>query len=164
MSNPEAFLPALNADCHFGGLNGIVVTDGGPNDLATWEQQLNAFAVGIFGCTQAGLGAIDAGAATIHDLLPAGQANVTLTQADVKLLVETFVNAVVTEVTDDYYTNVFSGVYPAGALLTDEQVLQLQAELNAIAAATPNVSPSTTLYTYNTCVADAGSADASDGQ
>lgn len=153
--NPQSFIPALNADCHFGGLTPIVVAgtpDGGPNSANQWYGQIDAFTVGLFGCNQPGLGQIDAGNATIRDLLPPGQADQTLTQADVNDLVNTYVTAVISEVAFQDF-----GMYNGGTLLTADQIEQLQATVNAIAAATPNVTPSLTTYTYDACSSDAGS-------
>lgn len=152
--NPQAFFGAIQADCHFGGLGPIVQAgsaDGGSNSENAWVNQIIAFAIGLFGCTEADLGQIDAGDATIRDLLPPGQANQTLTQADVNALVNAFGTAVYSEVAiqDLVDSN-------GGTLLTADQVQELQDTLNAVAAATPNITPSLTTYTYDTCPTDAG--------
>jgi len=156
--NPDSFIPALNADCHFGGLTPIVVAgtpDGGPNSANQWYNQIEAFIVGLFDCNQPDLGALEAGTLTIRDLLPPGQADQTLTRADVNDLVATFVNAVNTEVVFQYVDNGAS--FGPSMLLTDAQLELLQSTLDAIAANTPNVTPSLTTYTYDACGSDSGS-------
>lgn len=151
-SNPDSFVPAMATNCQFGGLQNILTSGDGPNSETAWLNQITGFELGLFNCQGAGIGAYEAGSLTIRDLLPPGQADQTLTQADVNALIGTFVNAVNSEVS--FMT--FSGL-GAGSVLTTDQVLALEQTMLVIAENTPNVTPSLTTYTYDACSNDAGS-------
>jgi hypothetical protein len=113
--------------------------------------------MGLFDCQQANIGALEAGTVTIRDLLPPGQADQTLTQADVDALVNAFVNAVNSEIAFQTYA-----LAQGGAILTADQLLQLQQTMTVVAENTTNVTPSLTTYTYNACSNDAGSDASND--
>lgn len=173
LGNPDSFISALKVDCHFGGISQVLAEDDSGAGLSDWLNQISNFETTELGCGYLAatemVGGIEAGAdggipIDIHYLLPPSQLNTPITEADALALEHYFVQAVVSEVAWQWSQDYYNGGPPPEppTLLTPDQQDALIASMNAVVALSPNVTSSTTSYTYNACVPDAGPDGATD--
>jgi hypothetical protein len=147
---PSGFAQAVFNDCRVNGMTGapLAGADGGTDSdlVLAYLSQLNAWTLQFMGC-----GLADAGALSYSGLIPANAAGHVFTLADFNVLSSLYEDATITR------ASFFWGAdgNPTPSPISVDQIDQIQAQLNAMAAAYPGVNKTSQRLTYSTCP-DAG--------